>query len=85
MVKDPGNQSLALTAFAGFLSWLQDQQNLMFLSLCLGILTALVNMCAKLEERKARRRERERAEEIHKLKVARLKQGLDDDPKNCCK
>ena len=74
--KDPGNQSYVWSGFSGFLAWLGDQNNLMLLSLAIGILTALVNMYSKFWEGRLLKREEERKEEIHALMVARLKQGL---------
>lgn len=74
-----GNQSYAWSAFGGVIAWLSDQQNLMLLSLAIGIVTACVNMYQKCQEGKIRKRENERAEEIHNLKVRRLKQGLKVD------
>ena len=76
MFKDPGNQSYVWSGFSGFLAWLGDQNNLMLLSLAIGILTALVNMYSKFWEGRLLKREEGRKEEIHALMVARLKQGL---------
>ena len=76
MFKDPGNQSYVWSGFSGFLAWLGGQNNLMLLSLAIGILTALVNMYSKFWEGRLLKREEERKEEIHALMVARLKQGL---------
>ncbi|PVX40549.1 hypothetical protein C8D76_103122 [Pasteurella langaaensis DSM 22999] len=79
MLKDMGTQSYIWSGFGGFIAWLGDQQNLMMLSLAVGILTALVNMYQKCREGRIKKREEERAEELHQLKVARLRKGLDDD------
>ncbi|QIA76160.1 hypothetical protein FEE42_01720 [Rodentibacter caecimuris] len=79
MFKDPGNQSYFWSSFSGLLAWLSDQQNLMLLSLAIGILTALVNLYSKCSEGRARRRAEEREEEIHALKVQQLKRGLRDE------
>lgn len=79
IMKDMGTQSYIWSSFGGFLAWLGDQQNLMMLSLAVGILTALVNMYQKCREGRIKKREEERAEELHQLKVARLRKGLDDD------
>lgn len=79
MFKDPGNQSYVWSGFSGFLAWLGDQNNLMLLSLAIGILTALVNMYSKFLEGRMLKREEERKEEIHALMVARLKQGLSNE------
>ncbi|WP_408635296.1 hypothetical protein [Rodentibacter haemolyticus] len=80
MFKDAGNQSMVWSGFSGLLAWLGDQQNLMLLSLAVGILTALVNMYSKCSEGQARKRAEEREEEIHALKVQQLKRGLRDEP-----
>lgn len=76
MFKDPGNQSYFWSSFSGVLAWLGDQNNLMVISLLIGIATALVNAYSKCSEGRMMRREEERKEEIHALNVARLKQGL---------
>lgn len=79
MFKDPGNQSYIWSGFSGLLAWLGDQNNLMLLSLAIGIITALVNAYSKCSEGRMLKREEERKEEIHKLRVARLKKGLSDE------
>ena len=68
MFKDPGNQSYVWSGFSGFLAWLGDQNNLMLLSLAIGILTALVNAYSKCYEGRVARRAEEREEELHALK-----------------
>ncbi|WP_407662378.1 hypothetical protein [Muribacter muris] len=60
MFKDAGNQSMWWSGFSGVLAWLGDQQNLMVLSLAIGIITALVNMYDKCKQGKARERAEER-------------------------
>lgn len=79
MFKDAGNQSMWWSGFSGVLAWLGDQQNLMVLSLAIGIITALVNMYDKCKQGKARERAEEREEELHRLKVQQLKRGLRDE------
>ena len=79
MFKDPGNQSYIWSGFSGLLAWLGDQNNLMVLSLAIGIATALVNAYSKCAEGRMLKREEERKEEIHALTVARLKQGLSNE------
>ena len=79
MFKDPGNQSYIWSGFSGLLAWLGDQNNLMVLSLAIGIVTALVNAYSKCAEGRMLKREEERKEEIHALTVARLKQGLSNE------
>jgi hypothetical protein len=76
MLKDMGNQSYIWSSFSGFLAWLGDQNNLMVLSLIVGIVTALVNAYSKCAEGKALKRDEQRKDEIHTLTVQRLKQGL---------
>lgn len=68
-MKDAGTQSYLWTGLSGILAFLGEQQNLMLISLAVGIVTALVNMYAKCQEGKAKRREIEQNEELHKLKV----------------
>lgn len=79
MFKDPGNQTYVWSGFSGVLAWFTDQNNLMLLSLAIGILTALVNVYSKCTEGRVMKREEERKEEIHKLRMERLKRGLPDE------
>lgn len=90
-MRDVGIQSYAWNGLAGWLAWLGDQQNLMLISMALGIITALVNMYAKCQEGKLKRRQSAREEEkhrlemahlkeIHELKVKNLKRGLASEP-----
>ena len=50
MFKDPGNQSYLWSGFSGLLAWLGDQNNLMLLSISIGIITAVVNAYSKCIE-----------------------------------
>lgn len=50
MFKDPGNQSYLWSGFSGLLAWLGDQNNLMLISIAIGIVTALVNAYSKCSE-----------------------------------
>ncbi|WP_424407418.1 hypothetical protein [Pasteurella sp. PK-2025] len=59
-MKDAGTQSYIWSGFGGLLAWLGDQQNLMMISLAIGIVTALVNLSSKFHERRMRVREEER-------------------------
>lgn len=79
MFKDAGNQTYFWSGFSGVLAWLSDQNNLMILSLVIGIVTALVNAYSKFYESRAARRTEEREEELHTLKVQALKRGLIDE------
>lgn len=79
MFKDPGNQSYFWSGFSGVLAWLGDQNNLMLVSLAIGIVTALVNIYAKCSEGRALEREEARKAELHELKMARLRKGLSDE------
>ncbi len=79
MFKDAGNQTYFWSGFSGVLAWLSDQNNLMILSLVIGIVTALVNAYSKCHEGRAARRAEEREEELHALKVQALKRGLRDE------
>ena len=79
MFKDAGTQTYFWSGFSGVLAWLSDQNNLMILSLVIGIVTALVNAYSKFYESRAARRTEEREEELHTLKVQALKRGLRDE------
>ena len=79
MFKDPGSQAYVWSGFSSVLAWLGDQNNLMLLSLAIGILTALVNVYSKFVEWRMMKRENERKEEIHKVRMERLKRGLPDE------
>ena len=63
MFKDPGNQSYLWSGFSGLLAWLGDQNNLMLISIAIGIVTALVNAYSKCSEGRMLKREDERKEE----------------------
>ncbi len=78
-MKDMGTQSYLWSGLSGFIAWLGDQQNLMMISLSIGIVTACVNLYQRYKESKLRKRENERAEELHRLKMARLQKGLNDE------
>lgn len=79
MFKDAGNQTYFWSSFSGVLAWLGDQNNLMILSLLIGIVTALVNAYSKFYENRVAKRAEEREEELHVLKVQALKRGLRDE------
>lgn len=78
-MKDMGTQSYIWSGFSGFIAWLGEQQNLMMLSLAIGIVTACANLYQRCEEGKRQKREDERAEELHQAKMARLRKGLSDE------
>lgn len=78
-MRDMGTQSYIWSGFGGFIAWLGDQQNLMMLSLAIGIVTACANLYQRCEEGKYRRRAEERAEEEHQVKIKRMKAGLSDE------
>lgn len=75
-MRDMGTQSYFWSSFGGLLAWLGEQQNLMILSLLIGIVTACANLYQKCAEGKRLKREEERAEELHVLEVERLKKEL---------
>ncbi|QIM67814.1 hypothetical protein A4G16_02315 [Mannheimia granulomatis] len=79
MFKDPGNQSYWWAGIGGFFSLMSAQEILALISLVIGAITAIVNLVEKYQLRKIKRREEERAEQIHQLKVKRLEKGLDDE------
>ncbi|OOS01269.1 hypothetical protein B0186_04105 [Canicola haemoglobinophilus] len=91
IMRDSATQSYLWNGLTGWLAWLGDQQNLMLISLALGILTALVNMYSKFKERKIKLRQEEREEEKHRLEMQQLRElgelkkqqlqrGLRDEP-----
>lgn len=51
----------------------------MLLSLAIAVITSLINLFDKQKERKLKERENQRAEELHAIKIARLKKGLDHE------
>ncbi|TCJ98829.1 holin family HP1 protein [Volucribacter psittacicida] len=79
MFKDSSTQSYLWSIITSILAWFSDHQNLMILSLALGVVTSVVNLYNRNEERKIKQREQQRAEELHAIKMARLKQGLEDE------
>ena len=79
MFKDPGNQSYWWAGIGGFFSLMSAQELLALVSLVIGAVTAIVNLVEKYNLRKIKKREEERAEQSHKLKVRRLEKGLDDE------
>ncbi|WP_239496796.1 HP1 family phage holin [Aggregatibacter kilianii] len=79
MFKDAGNQSVFWSGFGAFWAMYSLQEWLAIFGLLIGLISGLVNMYAKCQEGKVRQNEERRAEEIHKLKVDRLKRGLRDD------
>lgn len=78
-MRDMGTQSYFWSGFGGFIAWLGEQQNLMVLSLAIGIVTACANLYQRCQEGRYRKREYERDEEMHQVKMARLRKGLDDE------
>ena len=79
MFKDPGNQSYLWSILSSAMAWLGEQNNLMLLSIAIGIITALVNAYSKCAEGRMLKREDERKEELHQVRMARLRKGLDDE------
>lgn len=79
MHRDFGNQTYFWNLLGGLIAWLSDQQNLMILSLVLGMITTLVNMYSKCQEGQIRRRDEQRKEELHELQVKKLKKDVDDE------
>ncbi|AGI32734.1 TPA: hypothetical protein PXF07_002316 [Mannheimia haemolytica] len=79
LMKDMGTQSYIWSGFSTWLAWLGEQQNLMLLSLAIGIVTAIAGLIQRFDEWRRRKREDERAEELHQAKMARLRKGLSDE------
>ncbi|MDG6894537.1 MULTISPECIES: hypothetical protein [Volucribacter] len=69
MFKDAGNQSYFWSGFGAFWAMYSFEEKLALASLCVGVVTALVNAYAKWQEGK-------RQKELHDLKVQQLKRGL---------
>lgn len=80
-MKDATNQTYIWSFISSVLAWFSNHQNLMLLSLGIAIITSLINLLDKRRERKRKEREHQRAEELHSIKIARLKQGLEYDIK----
>lgn len=79
LMKDMGTQSYIWSGISTWLAWLGEQQNLMLLSLAIGIVTAIAGLIQRFDEWRRRKREDERAEELHQAKMARLRKGLSDE------
>lgn len=78
MFKDMSLQSYLWSLGSGVFGFFTNQHNLMLLSLAIGVMTALANAYHKCQEGRFQKREFERAEELHQVKMARLRKGLDD-------
>lgn len=76
-MKDAGTQSYIWSGLSGVLAWLGDNQNLMMISLAIGIITTLVNLFSRFQEYRVRAREEERKRELHELEVKLLKKRLE--------
>lgn len=72
MFKDPSNQTYFWSGFGAFWAMYSFEEKLAFASLCIGIVTALVNAYSKCQEGKRQR-------ELHELKVQQLRRGLKDE------
>lgn len=78
MWKDAGNQSMFWSGFGAFWAMYSFQDWLAILSIIIGLISGLVNMYAKCQEGKCRDNEERRAEELHRVKMERLRKGVDD-------
>lgn len=78
MLKDAGNQSIFWSGFGAFWAMYSFQEWLAIFGLIIGLISGLVNMYAKCQEGKVRENEERRAEEMHRARMKRLEQGLDD-------
>ena len=81
MLKDAGNQSIFWSGFGAFWAMYSFQEWLAIFGLIIGLISGLVNMYAKCQESKVRENEERRAEEMHKARMKRLEQGLDNGTK----
>lgn len=79
MLRDSGNQSMFWSAFGSFWALYTLQEWLAIVGVIVGIISGLVNMYAKCNEGKARENEERRAEELHQVKLERLKRGVRDE------
>lgn len=68
-MRDMGTQSYIWSGISSWLFWLGDQQNLMLISLAIGIVTAIAGLVQRFEESRRRKREEARAEELHQAKM----------------
>ena len=78
MLKDAGNQSIFWSGFGAFWAMYSFQEWLAIFGLIIGLISGLVNMYAKCQEGKVRENEERRAEEMHRARMKRLEQGVDD-------
>ncbi|QLB23678.1 hypothetical protein A6B44_05055 [Pasteurella skyensis] len=89
-MRDTGLPTYIFTFCSSCLAWLGEQQNLMFLSLAIGVITAILNAVARFKESRAKRRELEKLNELHELEIrhkkelheielAKLRSGLEDE------
>lgn len=79
MFKDAGNHSMFWSGFGAFWAMYSLQEWLAIIGLAVGVISGLVNMYAKCQEGKTRENEERRAEEMHQVRIARLRKGLDDE------
>ena len=86
IMKDLGTQSYIWSFFSSVLAWFFDHQNLMLLTMAIGVVTAMANAHKQCREGKMLDRARERADELHKaemeerrLRIERLRKGLDSE------
>ena len=86
IMKDLGTQSYIWSFFSSVLAWFLDHQNLMLLTMAIGVVTAVANAHKQCREGKMLERARERADELHKaemeerrLRIERLKKGLGNE------
>ena len=81
MLKDAGNQSIFWSGFGAFWAMYSFQEWLAIFGLIIGLISGLGSMYAKCQDGKGRENEERRAEEMHKARMKRLEQGLDNGTK----
>ncbi|WP_386696713.1 MULTISPECIES: hypothetical protein [unclassified Lonepinella] len=79
MFKDAGNQSIFWGGFSAFWAMYTVQEWLALLGLAIGVISGLVNLCAKHQESVAREHDERRKQEMHELKMQQLRRGLRDE------
>ncbi|MFD0965284.1 phage holin [Seminibacterium arietis] len=76
-MKDAGTQSYIWSGFGAFFALLSLQEWLAVISLTIGVITMLVNSYYKKKDNERKNAERARLEELHKLRVERMKLKLE--------
>ncbi|WP_240962016.1 HP1 family phage holin, partial [Pasteurella multocida] len=78
-MKDAGTQSYIWSGFGAFFALLSLQEWLAVISLTVGVITMLVNSYYKKKENERKNAEKVRLEELHKLRVERMRIKLEKE------